>query len=88
MVIKTALDWPKISIGFQASIGGLKSYDHRHDANIILANITTMVTELSKLDLVMRTTPGHNPTKVNAQLKKINDEINNLDQWITMLMLY
>ena len=65
-----------------------RSDKHSADARRILRNLTAMVTELPKLELQMRRSPGHNPSKVEAQLEKINFEINNLEQWVTLLLLY
>jgi len=88
MEIKTALDFPRVEMELTTLLNRLKDGRHRMDGMRLLRNMSKMVTELSKLELTMRTTPGHNPTKVNAQLKAINDEITGLEQWVTLLLLY
>lgn len=88
MEIKTALDFPRIEIELQRLINKLPKKQHQFDGMKVLRNMTKMVSELSKLELLMRRTAGHSRRSVDAQLTLINDEINNLEQWITLLLMY
>ena len=87
MEIKTALDFPKLEIELQGLINKLPRQQYRYDGMKVLRNMSKMVTELSKRELTMRRTAGHPTRAVDDQLTLINGEINNLEQWITMLML-
>ena len=88
MEIKTALDFPRVEIELQGLINKLPRAQHQYDGRKVLRNMTKMVTELSKRELVMRRTQGCPRRAVDEQLTLINDEINNLEQWITLLLLY
>lgn len=87
MEIKTALDFPRIEIQLQGLIGKLPRAQHQFDGRKVLRNLNRMVSELSKRELTMRRTAGHPRRAVDEQLTAINDEIHNLELWITMLML-
>lgn len=88
MDIKTALDWPKVEAVLLENSRNLKDYDHRKEVAKIIHNLGSMVTQLSKLELIGRRSPHKSNTNVKEQLLKINEEINNLEQWLTLLMLY
>ena len=88
MEIKTALDFPRVEIDLQGLINKLPRAQHRFDGMRVLRNMTKMVSELSKRELTMRRTAGHPRRAVDEQIELINGEINNLEQWITLLLLY
>jgi phage host-nuclease inhibitor protein Gam len=66
----------------------LKAYDHKEQASKVVYNIGTMVSQLSKLELEARRSAFKSNQRVTEQLEKINTEINNLEQWLTLLLLY
>jgi len=88
MDIKTALDWPKVETALTDSSRNLKGENHSREVSKVIRNIGTMVSQLSKLELEARRSPFKSHQRVNEQLTKVNDEINNLEQWMTMLLLY
>lgn len=88
MEIKNSLDWPKVETAINNSIGQLKNWEHRREAEKLVRNIGKMVSQLSKLELEDRRSPFKSGLKVKEHLAKVNEEINNLEQWITMLLLY
>ena len=88
MEIKTALDWPKVEAPLLASVRNLKDYEHRDQAGKVIYNLGKMVSQLSKLELEARRSAFKSNQRVLEQLEKINTEINNLEQWLTLLLLY
>lgn len=88
MDIKTALDWPKVEAVLLENGRNLKNYEHRNEVVKIIHNLEKMVSQLSKLELEARRSPFKSNQRVNEQLVKVNEEINNLEQWLTLLMLY
>ena len=88
MEIKTALDFPRIEIELQGLINKLPRAQHQYDGRKVLRNMTKMVTELSKRELTMRRTAGNPRRSVDEQIALINEEIKNLEQWVTLLLLY
>ena len=88
MEITTALEFPLIEIEIQRQLGLLKRPEHAYDGRRLLRNLTKMVSELSKRELTMRRTAGHPRRAVDEQVALINSEINSLEQWITLLLMY
>lgn len=88
MDIKTALDWPKVEAVLRENGCNLKDYEHRNQVFKIIRNLDKMVSQLSKLELEARRSPFKSNQRVNEQLTKVNEEINNLEQWLTLLLLY
>ncbi len=88
MKIENSLDWPKVETVINDSIGQLKNWEHRRDADKVVRNLGKLVSQLSKLELENRRSPFKSGARVKEHLEKVNEEINNLEQWITMLLLY
>ena len=88
MDIKTALDWPKVEAVLLENSKNLKDYEHRKEVGKVINNLGKMVSQLSKLELEARRSPFKSHQRVTEQLVKLNEEINNLEQWLTLLMLY
>lgn len=88
MEIKNSLDWPKVETAIMDSIYQLKKWEHQREATKMLRNFSGMVSQLSKLELEARRSAFKSNQRVTEHLAKVNEEINNLEQWITMLLLY
>lgn len=88
MEIKNSLDWAKIDTELTELASRVKDYEHRDEAKKVIRNIGTMVSQLSKLELEHRRSAFKSGTKVKEQLGKVNEQINDLEQWLTMLLLY
>jgi hypothetical protein len=86
MDIKTALDWPKVEAVLVESSRHTKTY--QREVLKIIHNIGGMVSQLSKLELEARRSPFKSNQRVIEQLRKINTQIYELEQWLTLLMLY
>jgi hypothetical protein len=87
MGIKNSLDWQLESAKILALIHSVPSPSNAFDCRLIISNIGKMVSHLSKLELQMRRSSSHSPRLVNEQLEKINTTIDDLEHWITMLMM-
>ena len=87
MGITTALEWQFEGARIQALVHHIPSLANAFDCRKIVRNIDTMVSDLSKLELQMRRSSSHSPRLVNAKLEEINTTIEDLEQWITMLLL-
>lgn len=85
--IKTAMDWDKVESDLIRQTANIKNGRRRMEAQMIVSNIDTMISTLSKLELEARRSPGTVHRKVNEQLDIINQSVLQLEQWITMLLL-
>ena len=74
MEIKISTDWQLVNKDLQKEI---RSIGFNPDFSRILNNISTMVSDLSKLEVEARRTKS--TKKVNQKLKSINQAINRLE---------
>jgi hypothetical protein len=77
MELKVALDWQTISASLRKQ---LASMNYNPDLKQMLNNIESMVTELSKSEVVARQTKR--TYHLTSQIEKINKAINHLEKLI------
>jgi hypothetical protein len=89
MEIYNSLDWGKVEQPLLMQISRLK-HPHNDDARKMVTNIGKMITELSKNELKARRspTPEASQRRVAQEVLQINRQIQDLEQWITLLLLY
>ena len=82
MKITSSLDWDKIETQLRTQVNSLP---YNPDLRRMLNNITTMVTELSKLEVETRRTQKFSYTE--PQVIKINQAIDHLEKLLLMAEL-
>jgi hypothetical protein len=82
MKINNSLDWPKVRGELSTDISKL-NYDP--SLRLMLKNIDTMVSELSKIEVEARRTKSTYLTA--AKLDKINESIDALDKFVMLGIL-
>ena len=82
MKITSSLDWDKVETQLRTQVNSLP---YNPDLRKMLNNITTMVTELSKLEVETRRTQKFSYTE--PQLIKINQAIDHLEKLLLMAEL-
>lgn len=82
MKITSSLDWDKVETQLRTQVNSLP---YNPDLRRMLNNITTMVTELSKLEVESRRTQKFSYTE--PQVIKINQAIDHLEKLLLMAEL-
>lgn len=82
MEIKKATDWQQRSISLRNS---LHSVGYNPDLQKMYQNIETMISELSKAEVIYRRV--NNRSMLNKELEKINNAIDHLEKLILMAQL-
>jgi hypothetical protein len=82
MKIERALDWNQVSDQLRSQ---LNSAGYNPDLNKMLKNIDTMVTELSKLEVIGRRTQKY--SFLDEKVLQINNAIDHLEKLILMARL-
>lgn len=82
MKITTASDWQSVEQELNQLI---RTVNYNPDLVKMKRNLDSMVTELSRQEVVARRTK--NPRYLRPQLDSINESINNIEKWILMLQL-
>jgi hypothetical protein len=83
MKIESSLDWHEVYSKLRLQIQQLGWYNP--DLQRLLNNITTMVTELSKLEVTFRRTHKH--SMLTETISEINKAIDHLEKLILMAKL-
>lgn len=78
-------DWDKIDREIYNSIRAVHNFGHKIQLSIMHKNLTKSVTSLSKAD-VYRRKYGRSP-KYDEQLAKVQQELQELQQWLTFATL-
>lgn len=87
MKITNSLQWQELDTQLNATIKTLHNEEMAMQARKMLTNFGGMVTKLSKLEMEARTSASGSKRRVNEQLEIINTEVENFEQWLTLLML-
>jgi hypothetical protein len=87
MDIKTSLDFRAAEHEILQSTISIKNAKNLMQALKLLKNIQTMNTKLSQLEVEDRRMNGRNRKNVADQVLLINNELDGLRQWITLLLL-
>ena len=82
MKITNASDWQSVESELSTLI---RTVNYNPDLVKMKRNLDSMVTELSRQEVVARRTK--NPRYLQPQLDNINESINNIEKWILMLKL-
>lgn len=87
MLITNSLQWQEIDTQLSTTIKALHNEEMAMQARKMLTNFNAMITKLSKLEMEARTSASGSKRRVNEQLEIINTEVENFQQWLTLLML-
>jgi len=87
MPITNSLDWQMLETTLKQQIAYIKDDRRRNEVKKMLKNFDPMITKLSKLELLARTSPSQSRRNVTEQLDLINSDLLQFEQWITLLLL-
>jgi hypothetical protein len=87
MDLKTSMDFTAIEHEILRSTMGIRKNEHVSQALKVLRNIQQMNTKLSQLEVEDRRMHCKNRPATREQVLQINNELENLRQWITLLIL-
>jgi hypothetical protein len=87
MDVKTSLDFAAVDTEILQTIVAIKNPKHLIQAVKLLKNIQKMNAKLSQLEVEDRRMHCKNRPATREQVLLINNELENLRQWITLLLL-
>ena len=87
MELKTSLDFSAVENEMLLSLVCIKNSKYLVQALKVLKNIQQMNTKLSQLEVEDRRMHCKNRAATRDQVLRINNELENLRQWITLLLL-
>ena len=87
MEVKSSLDWAKVETELQALLPRIKDGRYAMQANKMLRNFRPMINRLGMLELEARRSPYGSHTRLKEHLDKVNQDVLEFEQWITLLML-
>ena len=86
-MITNSLDWDKAETELRDTVKLIKDPRKAFEAKKVLRNFDAMIKKLSQLELEARRSASQSRRKVDEQLELINTELNNFEQWVTLLLL-
>jgi hypothetical protein len=88
MEIKTALEFDTVETKLLELVCKIRHFENRQQAIKIVRNLRTMIKKLSNFEIEERRSYSKNTSRTREQLLRINNEIESIEQWVTMLLLY
>ena len=86
--VSSSLTWHITEHDLHTKIRQLQTKKVSNDAKKMLRNISGQIAELCRLELEFRRHPGKVcQEKIDEHLKKINNEISTLEQWLLICVL-
>jgi hypothetical protein len=87
MELKTSLEYDAVEHEIMQTLVTIKNHSNRMQALKLLKNIREMNTKLSQYEVEDRRLHNKNGIKTREQVLRINNELENIRQWITLLLL-